>query len=86
MVTEVERWKTEVYGAEIRERLETFAEEGWASIPADERDAWFERFKWWGLYHQRAGQESYFMLRIGTPNGVLAPRSSGTTASPPADR
>ncbi|MFB6068673.1 MAG: nitrite/sulfite reductase, partial [Halobacterium sp.] len=36
-------------------------------------DAWFERFKWWGLYHQRKGQESYFMMRIGTPNGVLEP-------------
>ena len=80
MVTEVERWKTEVYGAEIREQLETFAAAGWASIPADERDAWFERFKWWGLYHQRAGQESYFMLRIGTPNGVLAPGQTALLA------
>ena len=73
MPTDVERWKSEVYGAEIREHMERFAEEGWSSIPDDEHDAWFERFKWWGLYHQRAGQESYFMLRIGTPNGVLKP-------------
>ena len=73
MPTDVERWKSEVYGAEIREHMERFAEEGWESIPDDEHDAWFERFKWWGLYHQRAGQESYFMMRIGTPNGVLKP-------------
>ncbi|KAB1197940.1 MULTISPECIES: nitrite/sulfite reductase [Haloferax] len=73
MPTDVERWKSEVYGTEIREHLFRFAEEGWESIPEDERDAWFERFKWWGLYHQRNGQESYFMLRIGTPNGRLEP-------------
>ncbi|XVH32670.1 nitrite/sulfite reductase [Haloferacaceae archaeon DSL9] len=73
MPTDVERWKSEVYGNEILEHLYEFAEEGWESIPDDERDAWFERFKWWGLYHQRNGQESYFMMRIGTPNGVLEP-------------
>ncbi len=73
MPTDVERWKSETYGNEIREHLLEFAEQGWESIPEDERDAWFERFKWWGLYHQRAGQESYFMMRIGTPNGVLEP-------------
>ncbi|MEZ3143075.1 nitrite/sulfite reductase [Halobaculum sp. MBLA0143] len=73
MPTDVENWKSEVYGQEIRDHLMEFAEEGWESIPDDEHDAWFERFKWWGLYHQRSGQESYFMMRIGTPNGVLEP-------------
>ncbi|WP_436927898.1 nitrite/sulfite reductase [Halosimplex amylolyticum] len=73
MPTKVENWKDEIYGNEIREHLLEFAEEGWDSIPEDEHDAWFERFKWWGLYHQRKGQESYFMMRIGTPNGVLEP-------------
>ncbi|MEZ3117605.1 nitrite/sulfite reductase [Halobaculum sp. MBLA0147] len=73
MPTDVEEWKSEVYGQEIREHLMEFAERGWESIPEDEHDAWFERFKWWGLYHQRAGQESYFMMRIGTPNGILEP-------------
>ncbi|PSP39187.1 ferredoxin--nitrite reductase [Halobacteriales archaeon QH_7_65_31] len=73
MPTKVEGWKDETYGNEVRERIYEFAEEGWESIPDDEHDAWFERFKWWGLYHQRKGQESYFMMRIGTPNGVLEP-------------
>ncbi|WP_142985924.1 nitrite/sulfite reductase [Halorubrum cibi] len=73
MPTDVENWKSEVYGNEIREHLFEFAERGFDSIPDDERDAWFERFKWWGLYHQRNGQEGYFMMRIGTPNGVLKP-------------
>ncbi|MFB6069337.1 MAG: nitrite/sulfite reductase [Halobacterium sp.] len=80
MPTDVERWKDEVYGAEIRDHLFRFADEGWDAIPEDERDAWFERFKWWGLYHQRKGQESYFMLRIGTPNGVLEPGQLRTVA------
>ncbi|MFC7176576.1 nitrite/sulfite reductase [Halosegnis marinus] len=73
MPTKVEGWKSEAYGNEVRDRLLEFAEEGWESIPEDEHDEWFERFKWWGLYHQRKGQESYFMMRIGTPNGVLEP-------------
>ncbi|PSP70925.1 ferredoxin--nitrite reductase [Halobacteriales archaeon QH_9_66_26] len=73
MPSKVEGWKDEVYGEEIREHLFEFAEKGWEAIPEDEHDAWFERFKWWGLYHQRNGQESYFMMRIGTPNGVLEP-------------
>ncbi|WP_411964744.1 nitrite/sulfite reductase [Haloferax sp. YSMS24] len=80
MPTDVERWKSEVYGNEIREHLFRFAEEGWDAIPEDERDEWFERFKWWGLYHQRNGQESYFMMRIGTPNGVLTPGQTEVVA------
>ena len=51
MPSKVERWKDETYGMEIRENLLRFAEEGWSAIPEDEHDAWFERFKWWGLYH-----------------------------------
>jgi ferredoxin-nitrite reductase len=78
--TDVERWKSEVYGSEIREHLFGFAERGRESIPEDERDAWFERFKWWGLYHQRKGRESYFMLRVGTPNGVLEPGQAEVVA------
>jgi len=73
MPSKVERWKDETYGMEIRDHLERFAEEGFDAIPEDEHDAWFERFKWWGLYHQRKGQESYFMMRIGTPMGRMTP-------------
>jgi ferredoxin-nitrite reductase len=73
MPSKVEGWKTEAYGNEVRDQLFEFAEQGWDAIPDEEHDAWFERFKWWGLYHQRKGQESYFMMRIGTPNGVLEP-------------
>jgi len=80
MPTDVEQWKSEVYGNEIRDHLYRFAEEGWDAIPEDEHDEWFERFKWWGLYHQRNGQESYFMMRIGTPNGVLEPGQAEVVA------
>ncbi|ELY40976.1 nitrite/sulfite reductase [Natronorubrum sulfidifaciens] len=73
MASDVEKWKDELYGTEIRAEIERFAEAGWEAIPDDEHDAWFERFKWYGLYHQRAGQESYFMMRIGPPGGVLEP-------------
>ncbi|MFC6836970.1 nitrite/sulfite reductase [Halomarina ordinaria] len=73
MPSKVEGWKDEVYGTDIREHLFRFAEEGWDAIPEDEHDAWFERFKWWGLYHQRNGQESYFMMRVGVPGGRLTP-------------
>ncbi len=80
MPSDVEKWKSEVYGNEIRDHLFRFAEEGWDAIPEDETDAWLERFKWWGLYHQRNGQESYFMMRIGTPNGVLEPGQTEVVA------
>lgn len=73
MTNKVENWKDEVYGVGIRDHIFRFADEGWESIPEDEHDAWFERLKWWGLYHQRNGQEGNFMMRIGVPGGRLTP-------------
>ncbi|MFC5971254.1 nitrite/sulfite reductase [Halomarina salina] len=74
MPSKVEGWKDEVYGVEVRDHLRRFAEEGgFEAIPEDEHDAWFERFKWWGLYHQRSGQEGNFMMRVGVPMGRLTP-------------
>jgi ferredoxin-nitrite reductase len=68
-----ESWKSECYGDEVREKLLEFAEEGWESIPDDEREKWFSRFKFWGVFHQRSGQESYFMMRLTNCGGVLEP-------------
>ncbi|WP_336001044.1 nitrite/sulfite reductase [Halorientalis halophila] len=65
--------KDELYGDEVREKLLEFAERGWDSIPEDEREEWFTRFKFWGIFHQRSGQESYFMLRLTNCGGVLEP-------------
>jgi len=74
MPSKVEGWKDEVYGVEVRDHLRRFAEEGgFDAIPEEEHDAWFERFKWWGLYHQRSGQEGNFMMRVGVPMGRLTP-------------
>ena len=68
-----EGWKDGLYGDEVREKLLEFAEQGWDSIPEEERDKWFSRFKFWGVFHQRSGQESYFMLRLTNCGGVLEP-------------
>lgn len=83
MTHKKERWKDEAYGDALREHIEAFAESGWESIPEDEREEWFSRFKFWGVFHQRSGQESYFMLRLTNCGGVLEPdqlRAIGTVA------
>ncbi len=68
-----EAWKEELYGDAVREKIEEFAERGWDSIPEDEREEWFSRFKFWGVFHHRSGQESYFMMRLTNCGGVLEP-------------
>ncbi|SEO01070.1 ferredoxin-nitrite reductase [Halorientalis persicus] len=80
--------KGELYGDEVREKLLEFAEKGWDSIPEDEREEWFSRFKFWGVFHQRGGQESYFMMRLTNCGGVLEPgqlRAIGEVAREYAD-
>ncbi|QLG49704.1 nitrite/sulfite reductase [Natrinema halophilum] len=73
MSSEKEEWKAKLYGNEVREKVLEFARRGWDSIPEDEREKWFSRFKFWGLFHHRDGQESYFMLRLANCGGVLEP-------------
>ncbi|MGZ0747487.1 nitrite/sulfite reductase [Haloparvum sp. AD34] len=73
MSNEKETWKDGLYGDEVREQLETFAEQGWESIPEEERAKWFSRFKFWGVFHHREGQESYFMMRLTNAGGKLDP-------------
>ena len=68
-----EAWKEECYGDAVRGKLLEFAEDGWDSIPEDEREEWFSRFKFWGIFHQRSGQESYFMMRLTNADGVFGP-------------
>jgi len=71
MSNKKEAWKEGMYGDEVREKLIEFAEKGWESIPEEERDMWFSRFKFWGIFHQRDGQESYFMMRLTNVNGQM---------------
>ena len=88
MANKKEQWKEGMYGDEVREKIEEFAENGWESIPEDERDMWFSRFKFWGVFHHRSGQESYFMMRLANTNGQLDPgqlRTIGEVAREYAD-
>jgi len=71
MVNKKEKQKQALYGDDVREKLIEFAERGWDSIPEDEKDEWFTRFKFWGVFHHRSGQESYFMMRLANVNGQL---------------
>ncbi len=73
MAHKKEAFKDELYGDAVRDKLIEFAEQGFESIPEDEREAWFSRFKFCGVFHQRSGQESYFMMRLTNCNGRLAP-------------
>ncbi len=73
MVHKKEEYKQEGYGDEVREDILEFAENGFDAIPEDEYDEWFTRFKFWGLFHHRDGQESYFMMRLTNASGVLEP-------------
>ncbi|PSQ11449.1 ferredoxin--nitrite reductase [Halobacteriales archaeon QS_5_70_15] len=73
MVHKKEAYKDGLYGDAVREKLLEFAHRGWESIPEDEREKWFSRFKFWGVFHQRDGQESYFMMRLSNCGGVLGP-------------
>ncbi|MFP8951651.1 nitrite/sulfite reductase [Natrialbaceae archaeon A-arb3/5] len=74
MVHKKEEQKEDCYGDEVREHIIEFAENGgYEAIPEDERSTWFTRFKFWGLFHQRDGQESYFMMRLTNASGILEP-------------
>ena len=73
MGNKAEEVKDEMYGDEVREKIEEFAEKGWENIPEDEREDWFKRFLFWGVFHHREGQESYFMMRLTNCGGVLEP-------------
>ncbi|MFW6320582.1 MAG: nitrite/sulfite reductase, partial [Halohasta sp.] len=68
-----EQYKEELYGDEVREKLLEFAEKGYDSIPDEEKDAWLSRFKFWGVFAHRSGQEGYFMMRLTNCNGRLEP-------------
>ncbi len=80
-------------GLTVRARiLETYAREGFASIPADDLR---QRMKWWGLYTQRrpgidGGQtatlepgeleDEYFMMRVRSDGGALTGAQLRTVA------
>ncbi|AGB30088.1 nitrite and sulfite reductase 4Fe-4S region [Natrinema pellirubrum DSM 15624] len=74
MAHKKEERKADCYGDEVRDHILEFADNGgYEAIPEDERETWFTRFKFWGLFHQRDGQESYFMMRLTNASGILEP-------------
>ncbi|RKD93594.1 nitrite/sulfite reductase [Halopiger aswanensis] len=74
MVHKKEEQKEDCYGDEVREHIEEFAENGgFEAIPEDEVDKWTTRFKFWGVFQQRSGQEEYFMMRLTNASGILEP-------------
>ena len=73
MAHKKEAYKDELYGDAVREKILEFADRGFESIPEAERDKWFCRFKFWGVFHHRSGQEGYFMMRLTNCNGRLDP-------------
>ncbi|QRV16874.1 ferredoxin--nitrite reductase [Haloterrigena salifodinae] len=74
MVHKKEEQKADCYGDEVREHIERFAANGgFEAIPDDEVDTWTTRFKFWGVFQQRSGQEEYFMMRLTNASGILEP-------------
>jgi len=79
-----EAWKAREGGLAVRERVHTrYAQEGFASIPAEDRNG---RLRWWGLYTQRRPgipggrtaalephelDDEYFMMRVRIDGGEL---------------
>ncbi|MED1437556.1 nitrite/sulfite reductase [Aeribacillus composti] len=59
--------KLEKDGLDILEEIDTFAKNGFASIPEEDWDL----LKWAGLYLQRPKKDGYFMMRIKVPTGIL---------------
>jgi sulfite reductase (ferredoxin) len=88
-----ERLKQDDDGLNVRARiLDTYAREGFASIPGNDLRG---RFRWWGLYTQRAPgidggrtasiepselDDEYFMMRVRTDGGALSGEQVATIA------
>jgi sulfite reductase (ferredoxin) len=70
----VERIKREKAPWSIMDDIRRYAREGFAAIPSDDLTV---RFRAWGLYTQgdgngtRGEEQSFFMMRLRTPNGLL---------------
>ena len=79
----VERVKRERPSWSILDDIRRYAREGFDSIPADDLAV---RLRAWGLYTQgdgagvRGDAVRYFMMRVRTPNGVLASAMCRTVA------
>lgn len=66
-LNKVELKKLEKDGLDILNDIDTFAKNGFASIPEEEWDL----LKFAGLYLQRPKKDGYFMMRVKVPTGIL---------------
>jgi ferredoxin-nitrite reductase len=64
----VERLKHEKGGLEVIHDLPAMIAAGYEAVPEED----FVRMQWYGLYHDKP-KLGYFMMRVKTPGGVLAP-------------
>src|SRR5258706_124574 len=80
----VERIKREKAPWSIMDDIRRYAKDGFAAIPADDLAV---RFRAWGLYTQgdgggtRGEEMPFFMMRVRTPNGILASEMVRTIAN-----
>ena len=63
---QIEQLKAEKDGLDVGQDISRYAELGWESIPAGDRD---HRLKWWGVYFRKR-TPGYFMIRIRITNGI----------------
>lgn len=64
MMNQIEVWKSERDGLDVRGMIDRYAAEGWESIGEDD----VQRLKWYGLF-LRNPTPGYFMLRVRIPGG-----------------
>ncbi|EJS75217.1 nitrite/sulfite reductase [Bacillus cereus] len=76
-LNQTEKNKLEKDGLEIFNDIPYYAENGFASIPKEEWDA----FKWAGLYLQRPKEAGYFMMRVNIPSGIITNAQAEALAS-----
>lgn len=69
--------KLEHDGLEILNDIETYAKQGFSSIP---KEKW-SMFKWAGLYLQRPKEAGYFMMRVNIPSGFITNEQAEAIAS-----
>ncbi len=64
-MNKIEEYKAEKDGLDVLQEVETFAKQGWETIPEGDR----ERLKWVGVFFRRQ-TPGHFMMRIRIPNGI----------------
>ncbi|HWQ70020.1 MAG TPA: ferredoxin--nitrite reductase [Patescibacteria group bacterium] len=67
VMNKIEELKIERDGLDVGKKIETFAQQGWETIPEGD----IERLKWHGIF-ARKHTPGFFMMRIRIPNGIAS--------------